>query len=325
MTYENNNKVKINGIIDLAKVVMAVLVIGIHTQPFGFNYWLDNGFGIITRLCVPFFFITSAYFFWIKDRPLSYIKRIVILYVIWSIIYLPFDIQTLKNMSVGAILKLFLWDGNEHALWYLWGSVIGFVITYALLKFMKPKAVVCIAMLFLLIGTLKSTYAVVFERSFSISVSDFWGSRNGLFYAFPYISMGMYIAKSKNAGQYNSLKKPIFGFCVSFVLLAVESFVFVYILHAWSTILWLSVAPATYFLFLILLNSKLEMDKEMSLTLRQTSTLMYVSQFLFIPLLERYFQNMELFFIATLITAIFSLLVIIISKIPGLKFLKYLY
>ena len=49
-----------NGTIDIAKLFMAVLVIGIHTEPFSFNFWLDKGFGIVTRLCVPFFFVSSG-------------------------------------------------------------------------------------------------------------------------------------------------------------------------------------------------------------------------------------------------------------------------
>ena len=55
-------KEQINSAIDITKLIMAVLVIGIHTEPFHANVWLDRGFGIITRLCLPFFFVASAYF-----------------------------------------------------------------------------------------------------------------------------------------------------------------------------------------------------------------------------------------------------------------------
>jgi hypothetical protein len=41
---------KSNGAIDILKFVMAILVVGIHTEPFGFNIWLDWGFGLVTRV-----------------------------------------------------------------------------------------------------------------------------------------------------------------------------------------------------------------------------------------------------------------------------------
>ena len=61
----NKNAIKDNNqydSVDIVKFVFSILVIGIHTSPFSFNIWLDRGFGIVTRLCVPFFFTTSAFF-----------------------------------------------------------------------------------------------------------------------------------------------------------------------------------------------------------------------------------------------------------------------
>lgn len=49
-----------NTTIDVFKLLFSILVVGIHTEPFGWNIWLDRGFGIITRLCVPFFFIVGG-------------------------------------------------------------------------------------------------------------------------------------------------------------------------------------------------------------------------------------------------------------------------
>ena len=49
-----------NTTIDVFKFIFSILVVGIHTEPFGWNIWLDRGFGIITRLCVPFFFVVGG-------------------------------------------------------------------------------------------------------------------------------------------------------------------------------------------------------------------------------------------------------------------------
>ena len=123
----------INTSIDLVKLIMAILVVGIHTEPLGFNFWLDKGFGIVTRLCVPFFFVSSAYFCWNQNRVATTVKRMGILYIIWSILYLPFDISTLKEYTIVQLLRQFFWDGNSHALWFLCGSIIGIAIVYYLL------------------------------------------------------------------------------------------------------------------------------------------------------------------------------------------------
>ena len=87
-----------NYTIDIARFVMAILVIGIHTEPFTNNIWLDRGYGILTRQCVPFFFVASGYFF-IKNKASIYktFFRLMLLYVVWSAIYLPFDVSELRG------------------------------------------------------------------------------------------------------------------------------------------------------------------------------------------------------------------------------------
>lgn len=316
---------KTNSTIDILKVIMALLVVGIHTEPFGFNVWLDRGFGIITRLCVPFFFITSAYFYWLKEKgAFLYLKRIVLLYLIWSVIYLPFDIKELRSMSFGQILYRFLWEGNEHALWYLCASAVGFIITFLLLKILKPKAVLIIGILFLVIGCVKSTWAPLAEKLFSVSIPDFLGSRNGLFYAFPYTALGMYIAKKADKGKTENLRPAIIGFIASLAALAAESFIFVVWLKTPVTILWLSVLPCTYFLFILSSNIKINLRKDTSLFLRKMSTLIYVSQYLFIPLFKN-FNYMGLFILVSVSAMIFSAVIIKLSETKYLKPLKYLY
>jgi len=323
---EKMDSSKFNGTIDITKLLMAILVIGIHTEPFGFNFWLDKGFGICTRLCVPFFFITSAYFFWKTDKPASsFLKRIIILYAVWSAIYLPFDITTLKSLSFIELLDRFLWSGNEHALWYLCGTIIGFVITYFLLKVFKPKTVILIGLLLLIIGTLKSTYSTAFESILGVSLPDNLGSRNGLFYGFPYMALGMAIAKSKSQGLVKNKIWLYGGFVFSLILLAIESYLFVIKFKADSTILWLSVFPCTFFFFELALNTNIQVNRLTAITFRKVSTLMYVSQYLFIPLLSGLVSNILLFVITTLITATFAFGIIKLSEIKQLRFLKYLY
>lgn len=98
-------------------------------------------------------------------------------------------------MRLGQVLYRYIWAGNEHALWYLCAAVIGFAITQLMLRFCKPRTVLIISCLFLLIGCIKSTWSPFTEQVLRIKITDFLGSRNGLFYAFPYTALGMYLAK----------------------------------------------------------------------------------------------------------------------------------
>ena len=79
--------------IDLAKFIFAFIIIGIHTSVFADYDLLDKLFAFITRFAVPFFFTASGFLYFQKPvtrtRWLHYIKRIGILYIIFSLLYFP--------------------------------------------------------------------------------------------------------------------------------------------------------------------------------------------------------------------------------------------
>lgn len=317
---------KTNTTIDLIKFLMAILVVGIHTQPFGFNIWLDRGFGIVTRLCVPYFFVASSYFFWIKPKNAElYIKRILKLYFIWSVIYLPFDLGLLRTMPVQNILERYLWSGNDHALWYLWGSVIGFLIVLSLSKFMSGKKVFLISVLFLIIGCMKSTWSPLLHSFTSFEIRDRLGSVNGLFYAFPYIALGMVIAGNQTNRKDEKISKYVLGLFLSFISLSLESLLFILYFHTASTVLWISVLPCTYYLFMLSKNIYISfVSEKTALMLRKMSTLIYVGHSLFL-ILFKHLDTWKLF-IAVVISSL--VLAAVIIKLSGKKhfgWMKLLY
>ena len=50
--------------VDIAKFVGAMLVVAIHTHPLGYGSVPDYYFNCLCRIAVPFFFVTSSYFFY---------------------------------------------------------------------------------------------------------------------------------------------------------------------------------------------------------------------------------------------------------------------
>lgn len=321
--------------VDVMKLIMAILVVGIHTEPFGFNIWLDRGFGMITRLCVPFFFVISAYLYYSKAGNFrKYAKRILLLYIIWSLIYLPFDIDFTEKSSCTEICYRYLWAGNAHALWFLIGSLIGMIITNILRRFFADNIVVSIGILCLFVGCMFSTYSPLlgvckllddFAKSLPNGVE-----RCGLFYGFPYISLGMYLAKMfPNTNLIRNLKysKLLLGLLGSFVALSVEAFICVFLLKSKTTILWMSVYPYTLFFVLISMKVRIGISTSVCVDLRRISVLIYVVHCMFIYFFERSFglHNMELFLSVLGCSLIVAVAIVNLSKIKQLKILRLLY
>lgn len=312
--------------IDVTKLIMAILVISIHTQPFRFNIWMDRGLGIITRTCVPFFFAASAYFFWKKDgnSALRYIKRIFLIYVIWSLIYLPFDIDILKNMSFTEILKYYLWLGNGHELWYLMASIVSFLLVYLFLKVLKPQIVLIISLLVLIVGCLGSTWSPVGNGILTNLVVNQIGYRNGLFYGFPYMALGMFLAKYESRWSKWTNVTVLFGLLISLGLLIIESFIFIVHFSTGYTVLWISVVPLTFFLFIVVNRIPLKIPKTVSVFIRNMSTLVYVSQSLFLMTFVD-MNNLLRFILVSFSAVLFSVVIVYLSRYKYLRFLKYLY
>ncbi len=147
-----------------------------------------------------------------------------------------------------------------------------------------------------------------------------------MYYAFPYMSLGMLAAKSSDKGKNRRIYVHIAGFVLSMVLLAIESFILVVKFNTSSTILWLSVLPATYCLFLICLNVNIQIPKMYSLFIRKLSTLIYVSHNLFIIAFSQ-FQEYNLVYcgVVSLSSLIFAVIVIKASDSKYLHWLKCLY
>lgn len=71
--------------IDLFKFVASILVVTLHTKPFAWFADVDYYFTCFGRIAVPFFFITTSFFFFNKEKPdiKRYTKRLSILYLLW--------------------------------------------------------------------------------------------------------------------------------------------------------------------------------------------------------------------------------------------------
>lgn len=324
-------KNKPNNGINLFKFLCSFLVIGIHTEPFASFGILDSLFGVVTRIAVPYFFVCSSYFYFLKgsttEKLKNYIKRIFVLYLLWSLVYFIYDIITagFTMELLSDFLQHFFLQGYKH-FWYLHASIIAIVIIVLLDKLTKgnAKAVFGITFALLIVGLIFGTYFPLFSK---VGVLDtignswffnYFGTRNGFLYAPVYMALGYCYAKGFDGFK---IKTSFLMTCCMFILLGIEGVFAVYFVHAKETILWLSVLPLIFFLFDF--SRKLEIKADGTF-IRKCSTVIYCFHPLFIRLISGIEMNGIIkFFVVGAVALAFAAAINILKKYKPLKWLKY--
>ncbi|WP_136668688.1 acyltransferase [Flavobacterium sp. H122] len=211
-----------NNNLDILKVVMAFLVIALHVFPVSkiggieglISYEIASG---ITRIAVPTFFLISGYFLRNKLNDKAYLwkyaKRILLLYIVWQLIYLP-DLYRFYYLGwfshTSMILKLIY--GYWH-LWYLLATVLAVGILYFIRDFsLASKAFLSIALL--VIGYVYQILiqADLIHRNLDLQfLYEVIGTtRNFLFFAFPMMLIGtMYESWKSKIEKIKSLLVPL--------------------------------------------------------------------------------------------------------------------
>lgn len=191
-----------NNGIDLCKLIMAVVVVAIHTEPL---VNCDNEvvlmiYNQFIQFAVPFFFIATGYFLFLsiskccdvsKKRSIviSYIKKTAKMYVLWSLIYLPIEIYF--NIGNGtdwlkAIIryvgKFFLIGSQDNSwqMWYLLALLYALIVILLILKHISKLGLPMIVV--------SGMCTVLCQELVSESIGR-------MFSGLLYVLIGMYIAK----------------------------------------------------------------------------------------------------------------------------------
>lgn len=292
--------------IDLAKFICSLFVIAIHVPPLGFHSPINNYIsGYIARLAVPFFFITSSYFLYDKylKTPDSrnsiiknYLARIVKLYFIWSVIYLPISVVQIYKLNGGfdvevvfGYFRQVLFVGSFVHLWYLVALIVSVILFSLMLRLFKKHISYIYILCTLLygIGLLGQGYSLDYDSHIPrtlnqaltscISIYDniFETTRNGVFEAPIFIAIGYYFAKNKITSK-NKLLMLIF------ILLLIAMYCEIHIItdsFIKSYDYYILLVPSSACLFLISLNAKLSISTDLSLLMRKMSSIIFFSHY----------------------------------------------
>ena len=170
---------------------MAIVVIAIHTEPLVKcnNESILTIYKVVTDMAVPFFFLSSGYLVFEKilgqqkniqeTKIKNYIKKILRLYLIWNIIYLPVTIydyvmngESLKR-NLFAFIKGLIFVGchwNSWPLWYLLSVLYTFLFLYfCLYKRNMNKIVIMITTI--IIYLIANKFTILVESNAAINGS----------------------------------------------------------------------------------------------------------------------------------------------------------
>jgi len=250
--------------LDVAKVVSAILVVGLHCallfdiSDLGYSL-LVNG---VFRFAVPFFLIVNGYYFFkVNDEYIkNWFKRVISLYFFWMLAYSYYWIDTGAFSPMDA-LRLFktLIVGYFH-LWY----VAAMFLAAALL--MLAKRLSDLWLFSLSITLFIAGFLLQFAGNYQLFsdyplinrlLNKYIIYRNFLFFAFPFFSLGYLISKAhlEQLFSYGTLL-VIFG--LGAVLLIAESYLNFYNLgtSASSDIMLSLVICCPSFLLILLKSSQ---------------------------------------------------------------------
>lgn len=165
--------------IDACKLIAALFVVGIHTAPLdslseSANFTL---FECFSRFAVPFYFASSAFFFFrggVDEKKLwHYERRMGILYGIWFLIAFPVTFarkywvlftQHELPVAIWRTVRGFLFASSFRGSWFLSGSMFCALVIFYLSKKLKTKHIMWICSASYVFCVLCSTYGNLIYR-----------------------------------------------------------------------------------------------------------------------------------------------------------------
>lgn len=291
-------KKQYNGL-DVVKFFMALLVAQRHVVQIFFG--VDSKWRIIignwlSNLAVPVFFIIAGFFLFRKvnsersdERVVyRYCWRVLRLYLIWTALYLPLDWYNWyhgdRDIAKGVLswLHSFFFCSSTVQLWYLPALCVAcFLVWQAYRRGMRQWQILLIGALFLAVGIIGDNW--YFNQRLPQWAQEvlrvYWRYfitfRNGVFYGFFYVALGLHFAKRERQIPFGAAAA---GFVIAFVGMFAEVWHFT---NAGSnTNFVICAAPAAYFLFAAA-SAVTWQDRKLYPRLRGMSEWIYLSHFYF--------------------------------------------
>lgn len=222
-------------LIDILKFICAIFVVGIHAEimkdPSNDIKWYV--LHIIFRIAVPFFFITSGFLFGkkykknkdkLKEIVQKQIKRLIVPFVFWMLISLPYNVIITEESNVFIIILKVVRRAIFYpwgALWFVLAVMVAIGMEYFFLKKDKLNLAMILGGVLFVIALLGNSYYFVLEGTPLKTLMDIYlkvciSARNGIFVGFPIFTVGVYIAQKEDAIE--GLKKYKLYLCLALAI-----------------------------------------------------------------------------------------------------------
>ena len=263
-------------LLSLFQYIASILVILVHCQRLfeheALHFIQKSMFG---RMAVPFFLISSAYFFrlrWKREQGSTkltlYIKGILKVYGFWSLVYLPYALTYFQSLHLPlylaplAILAALFYIGMSYQLWYIPAFLLGLLLVHFLYRKLGSKKTFALLLILYALGAIE-TYHAYLAPSLLTDWYDayaklFFTSRNGLFYTPIFIYLGYFLADYRHIELLH--KKCRILLLLSSLLLVAEG-VLIYFRQGLDKNFFFALIPFSFFLFNWLLKTRWKQEK----------------------------------------------------------------
>lgn len=193
--------------IDLLKFVFSICIISTHAVPLSGISELVTLLSSqsVTRMSNSFFFICAGYFYarratrkgWTFETMWGFIRRLLILYGAWTVLYIPFIILESDDgwMFCVKFIYKFIFTGSFFHFWYFPSLISSVVLYHYLQKRFNFLSIFCLGLLLYLFCLAGNSYWKVGRLPVLKDVIDVWNSlflttRNLMMSGFIYVALG---------------------------------------------------------------------------------------------------------------------------------------
>lgn len=216
--------------LDVLKLLMAFMVVGLHAGFLGEfttlgQYLSVNG---VFRIAVPIFLIINGFYFFsvlAKNTQIAWLKRVLILYIVWMLFYAYFWFSV-PDLSLVGVVKLIqnIVIGYHH-LWYISGMFGAAILVLLFNRFSSIFLVATILISSIIgiiiqyLGNYHYFEGSVLDKLFNMH----WFHRNALLFSYPFFCIGYLINKHKCNEKVTS-KSAVIISAVGIMFLLYESY-----------------------------------------------------------------------------------------------------
>lgn len=314
--------------LDLFRFLSSIIIIVLHARPFfTVSYEIDMAINnIIGRICVPFFFFISGYFAAKQEQKKpdyirSYIRSMIPVYLLWSAVYLPWSlslaapyIQQVSGLlcTIGlptaiqnllllllvplAVIVALLYSGVYYHLWYFPALLLSMLVLRWWKRKYPLRGLLTVSFVLLLFGATETYYGFCgqfFQSLLHYYYAVFFTTRNFLFFALFYVTLGYWMGKQE---------QPASSLCFLKLLLSIAALVgegmLLQTTQRLDSNILLACVPLVYYLFSCLLYTNIHVPQLSEIPFRAISKYYYLVHPLMILFVHAWFPQVDSFWMA---------------------------